>query len=263
MSEAAAPIAASRERDFRRMVALSAALHVALSLLAVVSLPSLHDDYELPAGAMIEMVTPAELALRTGEVAPAPRPKPKPAEPEPEPVVTPPPRPQPVEQIIIPEDTHRKPAKAKPPPSEVREVDTRPREADREEQVDLEDFLLEQRILSGEIPGKAQPNVQPQLVPGAGGTGAPDSPEVAAWKQRVRQHIKRNWGVQAGFRGKRLTTLVSVTLTSGGDILDYDTQRSSGNPWFDDSVERYLEGEDTLPPPPHSGEFQILFDGDF
>ena len=264
MNEAAATIAVARGREFRRMVWLSASLHVVLSVAAVISLPSPFDDSELPAGPTIELVTPAELAARTAAVV-RPAPPPPKAEPKPEPVREPvPPPPPPADPVIIPEDTHRRPAekpKPKPKPEPVaREVETRP--PAEEEQVDLEEFLLEQRILNGEIPGRAEPQTKAQPVPGAGGTGAPDSPEVAAWKQKVRAHIKRNWTVQPGFRGKGLTALFDLTLTSGGDILDYDKERSSGNPWFDDSVERYLEAEDALPPPPYSGEFQILFDGD-
>ena len=261
MSEAALDLAASRARDYRRMLAASAALHVGLCVALVVGkIIDPFDDYELPAGPIIEMVTPAELAARTAEAAPTPKPKPR-TEPKPEPVAQPEPPPPPVDQIIIPEDTHRKPTPAKPKPEPVREVETRPVQAD-EEEVDLEEFLLEQRLLEGEMPGQTKPDAKPQVVPGAGGTGAPDSPEIAAWKQKVRAHIKRNWGVQPGFRGKGLKTLVSVTLTAGGDLLDHEEERSSGNPWFDDSVERYLEAEDALPAPPRSGEYQILFDGD-
>jgi hypothetical protein len=76
MSEAAATIAVSRVRDFRRMVALSAGLHVALSVLAVISLPRWREQ-ELPAGPMIEMITADELDAQLGIVAPPSRPKPQ------------------------------------------------------------------------------------------------------------------------------------------------------------------------------------------
>jgi colicin import membrane protein len=259
MSKGVATIAQLRERDFRLMVALSAGLHVGLSLLAVVALPSL-GDHELPAGPMITMITPAELAARTGEVVRPPAPKPKAPEPKPLAEPTPPPPPPP-DQIVIPEDTHRKPVKPKPAP--VRDVETRRSEPAREEQVDLEDLLIEERILSGQMPGAATVDAKPKVLPGAGGTGAPVSAEVAAWQQKVRAYAVRNWGLTPGLRNKGLKTLVNVELTASGVILDSDIERSSGNPWFDDSVERFLEKAGSLPAPPDSGEWQIEFNGDF
>jgi colicin import membrane protein len=162
---------------------------------------------------------------------------------------------------VIPEDTHRKPAK--PKPAEVREVETRRSEPAETEQVDLEDLLIEERILSGQMPGDALPDAKPRVTPGAGGTGAPVSAEVAAWQQKVRAHVRRNWGLTTGLRSKGLKTLVSVELTASGIIVDYDIERPSGNPWFDDSVERFLEEAGSLPAPPDSGEWPIEFNGDF
>jgi len=258
MSNAVATIAGTREREFRRMVALSAGLHVALSVAAVVSLPGI-GDHELPAGPMITMITAAELAARTGEVA---RPvAPKPPKPEPKPVAEPtPPPPPPTDQIVIPEDTHRKPAK--PKPAEVREVETRRSEPAETEQVDLEDLLIEERILSGQMPGDPKPDARPQVTPGAGGTGAPLSAAEAAWHQKVRAHVRRTLSLPPGFRGKGLKTLVSVTLTSRGNLLGFEVERSSGNPWYDDQIERYLSDEDSLPAPPSAGEWELVFDGD-
>jgi len=258
MSEGVATIAELRERDFRRMVALSAGLHVALSVLAVVSLPSLA-AHELPAGPMITMITPAELAARTGEVARPVVPKPKKAEPKPVAEPAPPPPPPP-DQVVIPEDTHRKPAK--PKPAEVREVKAHRSEPAETEQVDLEDLLIEERILSGQAPGDPKPDAKPQVIPGAGGTGAPLSAAEAAWHEKVRAHVRRTLSLPPGFRGKALKTLVTVTLTASGNLLGFEVERSSGNPWYDDQIERYLTDETSLPAPPSSGEWELVFDGD-
>jgi len=256
-------IATESRRLFKRMVMLSAALHVGLSVAALISWPSPRDP-ELPAGPVITMITPAELAARTATVAPKPAP-PK-VQPEPEPVVEPPPPPpQPIEQIIIPEDTNRKPAKAKPKPVVEPEPEPQPREPEPAEQVDLEEWLAQEKAKE-DRPSPietAATTKQAMPVPGAGGTGAPDSPEVAAWKQKVRAHVRRTLNLPPGFVGKGLKTQVTVTLTSGGDLLDFEVERGSGNPWYDDQIERYLTDEEALPAPPHAGDWALLFDGDF
>lgn len=264
--------ATESRRQFRRMVMLSAALHVGLSVVAMVSFPNLWPDAEPPAGPVITMITPAELAARSAVVAPKPKPpkvETKP-EPQPEPVVAPPP-PPPVEQIIIPEDTHRKPTppKRKPEVQQEPEPAPKPREPEPEQQVDLEQWLAQEKAkeaqpsLIDQAADAAETAQQRALpVPGAGGTGAPDPPEVAAWKQKVRAHVRRTLNLPPGFRGKGLKTQVTVTLTSSGDLLGFEVERGSGNPWYDDQIERYLTEEDALPAPPHAGDWALIFDGD-
>jgi outer membrane biosynthesis protein TonB len=261
MSGALADIAAVRQRDFRRMVALSAALHAALGLVAMVELP--RGEVELPAGPPIQIITPAELATRLGRTtAPTPEPVEPQPEPEPEPVVVPPPPPEP-DKIVIPEDTHRKPAPPKPKPA--REAPSRPPPPQQVEQVALEDLLLEERILSGAMPGARPQPVETRAQPaaGAGGTGAPLSPEVAAWHQKVRAHVRRTLNLPPGYRGKSLRTHVVISLTSSGDIVGFEVERGSGNPWYDELIERYLAKETALPPPPRGGDWPFIFDGDY
>jgi outer membrane biosynthesis protein TonB len=113
------------------------------------------------------------------------------------------------------------------------------------------------------MPGEAKPDARPAPPPGAGGTGPPVTAEVAAWQQKVRAHVRRNWALNPGLRGKGLKTLMSVELSASGLIMDYDVERSSGNPWFDESVEHFLEETTSLPAPPDSGEWPIEFEGNF
>ena len=56
---------------------------------------------------------------------------------------------------------------------------------------------------------------------------------------------------------------MTVELTASGLIVDYDLERSSGNPWFDESVEHFLEETTSLPAPPDDGEWPIEFEGNF
>jgi protein TonB len=254
MSEALT-IGADREREWRRWLAISAALHVVLLLASTAVIDFFPSDREPPAGDPFVLVTPDELAAMLSPERPARAPKP--AKPEPEAAVEPPPPMPKPEEVIIPEDANRKPVKTKPE-VETERTDTRPRNS--EEQVSLDDLLDETRIEQGSMPTGPVRQAQPR--PGSGGTGDPVSPEIAAWQNRVRAHVRRNMSLPPGFRGKGLKTRAVVTLTSSGDVLGYEIDRGSGNPWFDEQVERYLTEETALPPPPNSGDWPLIFDGD-
>ncbi len=264
MSEAVATLSADRAREFRRMVGLSAGLHVALAVAAMITLPSLF-EHELPAGPVISMITPDELDARFANVAPPTRPKPAPEESKPEPVAEPEPPPPEPELTVIPEDPTQRVKKPEPKPvrEEPREPAPRPSRPKEVEQVDLEDLLLDARVESGTMPGEAKPNAKPQVVPGAGGTGEPLTPEIAAWQLKVKAHVRRNWALNPGLRGKGLKARMLVELTASGLIIDYELERSSGNPWFDESVEHFLGETTSLPAPPDDGEWPIEFEGNF
>jgi hypothetical protein len=113
------------------------------------------------------------------------------------------------------------------------------------------------------MPGEAKPNALPaQPPPGAGGTGPALTAEVAEWHRKMRAHVARRLNLPPGFRGKSLKTYVTLTLTSSGDLLGWELERGSGNPWYDDQIERYLTGESSFPAPPKAGDWEFLFDGD-
>jgi len=251
---------AGREREWRRWLAISAALHVVLLVASTIAFDFLPHDTEPPAGDPFVLVTPQELAAMMSPERPAAAAKP--AKPKPEPAAQPdpePPAPKP-EEVIIPEDASRKPVKKKPE-VETERTDTPPKpRTDSQEQVDLDDLLKETRIEQGSMP--TGPTRQATPRPGAGGTGESIDPELAAWHNKVRQHTRRHWQ-PAQYRGKKLSAKFEIELTSTGAILNYDLEQSSGNPWFDESVERYLARETEFPAPPRGGEYSIIFDGDF
>jgi outer membrane biosynthesis protein TonB len=253
-------IRADREREWRRWVAISAALHAVLLLASTMALDFFPRDAEPPAGDPFVLVTPQELAAMMSPERPAAAPRP--AEPKPEPAVQPepePPTPKP-EEVIIPEDAARKPVK-KQPEVETARPDPAPKpRSESQAQQSLEDLLFAQRLEVGSMP--TGPTRQAMPRPGAGGTGDAIDAELAAWHNRVRQHTRRRWQ-PAQYRGKKLSAKFLITLTSSGAILDYELDRPSGNPWFDESVERYLARETEFPPPPRGGEYPIIFDGDF
>ena len=57
-------------------------------------------------------------------------------------------------------------------------------------------------------------------------------------------------------------TAVPSPLTGSGNLLGYEVDDGSGNPWYDDQIERYLTDQTSLPAPPEAGDWEFLFDGD-
>ncbi len=236
-----------RRRSYRRMVALSSAAHVGLLAVFLIRPPSLGETKPLPPVVSLVPVS----ALTT----PKPVEKPTPP-PEAEPAPPPPALPE-AAQVVIPEHSVQKP-KPKPKPVEREpEVAPRPKEP---EQVDLDDLLNE---LREEIPASPEPVAKPAeqaAVAGPSGPGVVVTPEVLAWINRVKAHVKRNWALAPGFRAQRISTEVRVTLTASGEVIDFEITRRSRNPWYDDSVERAVRKATPLPRPPQDGDWTLTFE---
>jgi TonB family protein len=43
-------------------------------------------------------------------------------------------------------------------------------------------------------------------------------------------------------------------------VLGTSTRQSSGNPWYDESVERAIQKASPVPAPPEAGDWQFTFD---
>jgi len=52
---------------------------------------------------------------------------------------------------------------------------------------------------------------------------------------------------------------IRVRLSAGGDVLGTRVVRRSGNPWYDESVERAIKKASPLPPPPEADEWLFVF----
>ena len=50
-----------------------------------------------------------------------------------------------------------------------------------------------------------------------------------------------------------------VRLSAGGEVLGTRVERRSGNPWYDESVERAIKKASPLPPPPEADEWLFVF----
>lgn len=246
MSDWLAALEADRERAYRRLIGVSAMLHVALVVLFAWRLPSLEQPSALPP--VVSLVPASALApAKPAKPTPAPKPAAKPT----------PPKPPELAKTVIPVDNQKKP-KPKPKPDPEREKEPEAEKPSQPEEVDLDEYLEQ---LREELPPGPAATGEPTAKPiqGPTGPGVLVTPEVLAWMEKVKTHVRRRWSNDPRFRGKSLSTEVLVTLTASGDVLDFEITRRSGNPWYDESVERFLLKETPLPPPPKGGDWPIRF----
>ncbi len=233
-----------RQRQFRRFVGISAAAHVALAILFWIG-PIRVTDRSLPVVERVQLVE----ALAAAPVA-----RPAPARPAP---VKPPPPPPPPAKKILPKQPAPlptvKPAPPKPKPKE-------PEPVAEESYEELMDRLRMEKIREAADDPIPKPVEQAALPAGpTGGPGIVD-PELARWHREVKIDVTPAWIVSPEFRAQALIAHVIVDLSPTGVVLGTSIKQSSGNPWFDESVERAIEKASPLPAPPDSGEWTILFD---
>lgn len=266
MGSAALHVSEPRTRAFRRALAWSLGGHVCLLLLAVWSpLPS--RTHDLPAVVEVTLVSAppgappvAPKPAPKPQVAPAPPPPAAKPEPKPIPEAEPaPPPPKPVaDKVLLPKEATKVP-KPKPAPKAPAKAPPAPPPA--REQVALDDLLSELRSEAGEaMPEAVEVAEAPApMPPGGGGPGVRVSAEEAAWRRRVKIHVTRAWVLAPGLKRQPLETEVRVDLSAGGDVLEVDVTKRSGNPWYDDSVVRAVEKASPLPAPPERAAWRFVF----
>ena len=243
-----------RQRQFRRFVAVSAALHVGLAILFWWS-PLQTTGTRLPAVVRVDLVTVADIGPAPKPVeAPAARPPPPPPPPpevkkvlpkQPAPL----PKPKPVEA--------KKPKPEKPKPQEKPKEEPKPPEPAPE--VSYEDAIAQLRQEKGETTPRAVEQAAAPPAGGPTGLGQVVSPEVARWMRDVKMHVTRAWILEPGFRLQALETQIEVELGPTGEVRGMHITRSSGNPWYDESVERAIQKASPLPAPPDAGEWPFSF----
>jgi TonB family protein len=222
----------ARRREFRRLMGYSGLVHLALFLAFTFS--------PKPGGTSLPAVVRVDLVA-----APAPAPaRAVPARPKP-------PKPK---KTVLPKEPTRAP---KPKPKPVAKPEPKP-EPEAEPQVDYDDFLAKLREEAGETE-------KPTEVAGAGaaragaGRGIPVTPEVLAWMRSAKVHVTRAWVLAPGFRTQPLSTEIRVRLSASGEVLGTQVERRSGNPWYDESVERAIKKASPLPPPPEADDWLFVF----
>ncbi len=244
----------ARRKQFRRLVGISAVVHL-LVFLAFTTSPFRSRKVALPAVVRVDLVASAPAIAR-----PAPKPAPKPkAKPAPKPVPKPEPKPAPkpkpvVDKKVLPKDPVAKPTpKPKPKPAVAPP-------APAPEELSYEDVMAKLREKDTEAFPEAGPDARPaERVGPLGGPGQVISAEEAAWRDRARAYVLQSWVLAPGFRTQALLTVVDVDISPTGDVVSTYVVQRSGNPWFDESVERAVQKAGPLPPPPESGTWQFRF----
>jgi len=228
-----------RRREFRRLLAYSGIAH--LVLLLVFTFSPRPAGTALPAVVRVDLVAAAPATAKPAPAQPAAKPKP--------------PKPK---KTVLPAQPRKAPKpKAKPKPVAKPKPAPKPEPA-AEPQADYDDVMAQLRKQAGEVKGSAVVAGAGSGLPGAG-RGIPVSPEVMAWMRRAKVHVTRAWVLAPGFRTQSLSTEIRVRLSAGGQVLGTRVERRSGNPWFDESVERAIKKASPLPPPPEADEWLFVF----
>ena len=242
------------QREFRRLLVVSALAHAALALLLTFS-PG--GEVVMPKGVIaVELVSLPAPAPAAPAAPRAARPAPPPPPPEPK-------------QVVLPKETAPPKPEAKPEPKPAPKPAAKPKPeptAKPAQEREYSDVLSELRAEAGDEAPTAAPTPAPapqQTASIGSPTGQPVSPEFLAWERRARIHIRQNWVVPPSFRNEPLRTSIAVELNAAGAVVgEPRIVKRSGNPWYDDGVVRSIQKASPLPPPPEPGEWSFVFVAD-
>ncbi|MDJ0787150.1 MAG: TonB family protein [Myxococcota bacterium] len=247
---------AERSRRFRKLLLYSALAHIfVISSMMLSPRPIVRPA--LPA--VVEVQLHAALP---SSAAPPPEPIPEQPKPEPPPPPVAKPKPPVPEKVVLPEEPKPLPKpkpkpkpKAKPKPV-AKKPDPKP-PPETEESYD--DFLAS---LRAERAAKAPPGPPTAVARGPRGPTGPGivlPPEVVGWMRQAKVHVTRAWVLAPNFRTLPLETEIAVRVDRSGAVRATRITRRSGNPWFDESVERAIRKASPLPPPPEAEEWSFIF----
>jgi colicin import membrane protein len=250
-----------RSRRYRRLVAISAAVHV-FAFFAFVVVPMPHRAVMAPSVVQVDLVA-GPAPARRAPAPPRPKPAPKPqAAPKPEPK-PPPPKPPPPKQaeVVLPAKPTQKPKPAppKPPPKPEEPVKPEPKPAKEQKEISYDALMAQLRKEEHDEPPSQAAEHAPSEGQAARGGGAVVTPEMLAWIRRAKAQVTQSWVLAPGFRTKALQTQIQVTLSANGDVVNTRVTEGSGNPWFDESVERAIQKASPLPAPPDAGDWLFVF----
>lgn len=236
-------MAEAEANGFRRMVLASLGLHLAAGAV-------------LASGSFIEPKPyfPGERIIEVKMVSMPDTPKATPAPAPPKP----PPPPPPEEKVLIPEQPRPlKEKKREPEPEPPREDPPPPQET--EPDYDLGSALDALRDEMGEPDPDTEPvDGEPAAAAPAGNQLA--DREMVRWVAQVKRRVRAAWVLAPGFQTQSLRTEVEVLLSANGTVMGVEIVRRSGNPWYDESVERALHSASPLPAPPEAGSWPFEFD---
>lgn len=205
-----------------------------------------------PQPVVAELWTPRDLPPVSEPAAPEPVVE-APPPPPPPPVAKPePPKPAPPPEIKLKTPKETKPktpepkvAKAPPKPAfddllarEETQLDRRKLDAERQRRLDEETRLLKQAREEQENQRRSAARAKAE----------------AAYSDRIKGKIRGNIVQPPNLKGNPVAQFV-VTQLPSGEVIDVKRRKSSGNPLYDDAVERAIHKSSPLPRPDDPGLF--------
>jgi TonB family protein len=241
-----------RRREFRRLVTISLVCH-GVAFLIFIWDPLPRRLPAMPTVVEVQFVSPPDGAAKAPAPVAVSKPKPKPRPPVAKKVVIPA-KPKPVPKPESkPKPEPKKAGPKKPEPKPEWKPEPKP-------EAGYDDVLAQLRAKHGETAVKPKAQAAPVEVAATGTVGARLSREEAAWRSRLRIHLRQSWVLAPGFRLQSLSTQVRVRLDAQGRVVgEPRVERGSGNPWYDDSTIRAVQKASPLPAPPSADTYIIEF----
>jgi colicin import membrane protein len=235
----------SRQPGLWRSAGLAAAVHLVLIGVLFV-------------GVRMQSHAPEVVTVELWEPAPAPQPvveAPKPPPPPP-----PAPKAEPVPEIKKPDIAIQ--AKPKPKPKPEPKVAPKPKPAPPKRDVEFEkrmreQLALEQKQLQAEQQAAEKARQERELKELiARQQAAAASRALASWTDKIRAKIRGNIIYDLSRVPGNPEAIFDVTLLPTGEVLNVNKRKSSGNPGYDDAVERAIAKSSPLPQPDSPGIFR-------
>jgi|SRR5690554_1406463 len=173
------------------------------------------------------------------EPKPAPKPEPK-KEPKPAPKPAPKPEPKPAPK-----------PEPKPEPKPAPKPEPKPKPAPTFEQPDMLDMLAEEEARMAKQQAqerKAQAEAKAAAEAEAAAEALADDAETASYVDAIQSVIAQRWVRPPSARNGMLTVL-NITLTPGGDVVDVKVLQSSGDKALDRSAVNAVKNAGRLPVP--------------
>lgn len=201
---------------------------------------------------------------------PTPTPKPVAEAPKPPPPPPPAPKPEPAPEIKKPDIAIQKKPEPKPkppPPKPEPKIEPKPkppppkpappkRDVEFEKRM-REQLALEQKQLQDDQRAADQARQERELKDLiARQQAAASSKALATWTDKIRAKIRGNIIYDLSRVPGNPEAIFDVTLLPTGEVLTVNKRKSSGNPGYDEAVERAITKSSPLPRPDSSSVFR-------
>ena len=205
-----------QSEGFRRLLGWSAAAHVVLLVMLLLS-PVVQLSRRVPAPIFVDIVSlPAGAPARPRQVVDEP--------------------------VVIPNRPRSKPLReAKPPPVKA-PVEKTPEQPTLTPEQILEQLRAKHADPMRDTPASASGSVTGRL-----------DPEMASYRRKVENQIYANWAGARAFRFELgLEVVFEIEIDAGGQLKRVKLVQSSGERHLDESAERAIYKAAPYPPPPRS-----------